>query len=379
MRAFRTILIILTALTLAGCAGFARDDFALEDRAGATPVGFSLAQEPPLRFFIDDGRRIAFFENEISSGLEVGADGRFDILALSGGGANGAFAAGLMKGWSERGDRPDFEVVTGVSTGALAAPFVFLGPAWDDELTEAYIGGAADGLLRPQGLGALFGSGLFQDAPLRQLVERYVDERMLAEIAAEHAKGRTLLVATTDLDAQRGVSWDMGVIAARGGPEAVKLFQDVLVASASVPGVFPPVLIESRSGGATFREMHVDGGVTTPFLALPEDLWTFDDPSGHLRGARLHVVVNGKLEPGFGVTRDTVQSVLGRSVEVLLRGALVSAIAGNRAFAVRNGVEFRHAALPAEVEAPSLSFDTENMRRIYEIGRQGAISGDIWR
>lgn len=366
-------------LLLAGCAGMARDDFALEDRTGAAPTGFRLDADPPLRFFIDDGQRIAFFENEIRSGLKVGPDGRFDILALSGGGANGAFAAGLVKGWTERGDRPDFEVVTGVSTGALAAPFVFLGPDWDDELEQAYVGGGADGLLRPQGLGIFFGSGLFQDAPLRRLVERYVDERMLAAIAAEHAKGRVLLVATTDLDAQRGVSWDMGVIAARGGSEAVRLFRDVLVASASVPGVFPPVLIESRNGAATFREMHVDGGVTTPFLALPEDLWTFSDPSGHLRGARLHVVVNGKLEPAFGVTRDTAQSVLGRSVEVLLRGSLVSAIAGNRAFARSNGVEFRYAALPGDVEAPSLSFQTETMRRVYEIGRLGAASGDIWR
>lgn len=372
-------LVAAAALSLGGCAGLSRDDYALQDRTGAAPVHFTADADPPVRFFIDDPARIAFFEAEMARGLQVGPDGRFDILALSGGGANGAFTAGLIKGWTEAGTRPDFEVVTGVSTGALAAPFVFLGPDWDDELADAYIGGAADGLLRTQGLGVFFGSGIFQDAPLRRLVERYVDEAMLAAIAAEYRNGRTLMVATTDLDAQRGVSWDMGVIAARGGPEAVKLFQDVLVASASVPGVFPPVLIESRSGATVFREMHVDGGVTTPFLALPEDMWSFRDASGHLRGARLHVVVNGKLGAEFGVTPDTAQSVLGRSVDVLLRGALVSALAGNRAFAARNAVQFRYAAIPDDLDAQPLSFRTESMRRVYEAGRQGALSGDIWR
>jgi hypothetical protein len=372
-------MVCVMALALGACVGLTRDDYALEDRTGAAPPGYAAGAEPPLRFFVDDPDRIALFEQQVTRGLQVGPDVRFDVLALSGGGANGAFTAGVMNGWTEAGTRPDFEVVTGVSTGALAAPFVFLGPAWDDELAEAYIGGAADGLLRPQGLGVFFGSGVFDDAPLRQLVERYIDEEMLAAIAAEHRKGRALLVATTDLDAQRGVSWDMGVIAARGGPEAVQLFRDVLVASASVPGVFPPVLIESRSGAVVFREMHVDGGVTTPFLALPEDMWSFRDSSGHLQGARLHVIVNGKLAPEFGVTPDTPQSVLGRSVDVLLRGALISALAGNRAFAERNGVQFRYAALPEDLDAPPLSFRTETMRRVYEAGRQGALSGDIWR
>lgn len=376
--AVRAIALAAT-MALSACAGLSRDDYALEDRTGAAPVAVRSDGEIPVRYFVDDPARITMFQTEVERGLQVGADGRFDVLALSGGGANGAFTAGLVRGWTESGTRPDFEVVTGVSTGALAAPFVFLGPEWDDELAEAYVGGGADGLLRSQGLGVFFGSGVFQDAPLRRLVERYVDEAMLAAIAAEYRKGRTLMVATTDLDAQRGVSWDMGVIAARGGPDAVRLFQDVLVASASVPGVFPPVLIESSNGGVVFREMHVDGGVTTPFLALPEDMWSFRDTTGHLRGARLHVIVNGKLSPAFGVTPDTAQSVLGRSVDVLLRGALVSALAGNRAFASRNGVQFHYAAIPDDLDAPPLSFRTETMQRVYEAGRQGALSGDIWR
>lgn len=195
---------------------------------------------PNVRFSIEDEAAAQKIEQQLGEGVPKGPDGHFDLIALSGGGANGTFTAGLINGWSASGQRPDFEVVTGVSTGALAAPFVFLGPRWDGRLKEAYTGGQATGLLKSRGLRALVGSGVFSGLPLRELVESNVDEALLAEVAAEHAKGRLLLVATTDLDAQRGVIWNMGAIAERGGPEALALFRDVLIASASIPGAFPP-------------------------------------------------------------------------------------------------------------------------------------------
>ena len=370
---------ILSGLTLSACVGMTREPFALQDRMSAAPLGFVPGGEQPIRFYVDGEDRLAFFQQRVAAGLAVGPDGHFDLLALSGGGANGAFTAGVMKGWTESGRRPDFEVVTGVSTGALAAPFVFLGPEWDDALAEAYLGGGAQGLLRSQGVGALFGSGVFQAAPLRRLVETHVTPELLAAVAAEHRKGRTLLVATTDLDAQRGVSWDMGVIAERGGPDALKLFRDVLVASASIPVAFPPVLIDSWSGQTRFQEMHVDGGVTTPFLALPETMWTFRAQGGNLTGARLHVIVNGRLAPSFAVTTDSLASVAGRSVDALLRGGLVQALAGNRVFAQRNNLLFEYAAIPDAVEADPLTFEATAMRKVYEVGREGARTGTIWQ
>lgn len=197
----RTVAAVLSAgLLLSACASGARSDFGLTERDAASPVGF-----PNVRFSVEDEAAAQKIEQQLGEGVPKGPDGHFDLIALSGGGANGAFAAGLINGWTASGKRPDFEVVTGVSTGALAAPFVFLGPRWDGRLKEAYTGGQATGLLKSRGVRALIGSGVFSGEPLRELVESNVDQAMLTEVAAEHAKGRLLLVATTDLDAQRGV------------------------------------------------------------------------------------------------------------------------------------------------------------------------------
>lgn len=342
-------------------------------------MGLTSSERYPIRVYLDEARRLALFRQAFREGVPRGPDGVMDFITLSGGGSNGAFTAGLMRGWTESGARPDFEVVTGVSTGALAAPFVFLGPDWDDELEEAYTGGAASTLLQSQGLGVFFGSGIYKGEPLRALVARYVDDAMLKAVAAEAAKGRVLLAATTDLDSQRGVSWDLGAIATVGTPEALELFRSVLVASASIPGAFPPVLIPSTAGDVTFEEMHVDGGVTTPFLAVPESLWSYREPEGALAAARFHVVVNGRLAPSFAVTRDSLGGVLGRSVDILLRSSLITTLEGNRAFAARNDLFFRYAALPDDAEASPLDFSPEAMRAVFDIGRDGGRSGAIWR
>ena len=373
------LILLALVLMLGACASGARSSFDIQDRQGARPMGLISAPNHPIRVYLDAEDRAAIFQQAFREGVPLGPDGRLDFIALSGGGSNGAFTAGLMKGWSETGERPDFEVVTGVSTGALAAPFVFLGPDYDDELAEAYTGGAAAGLLQSRGLGALIGSGIYRSEPLRALVERFVDQDLLREVATEYAKGRVLLVATTDLDSQRGVSWDLGAIATQGTPEALELFRSVLVASASIPGAFPPVLIQSDNAGLYFEEMHVDGGVTTPFLAVPETLWSFKEPSDTLRGARFYVVVNGRTNPTFEITRDTPQGVLGRSIDILLRASLLTTLAGNKAFADRNDLFFRYAALPNDSEASALDFSVESMSAVYEVGRQGAISGDAWR
>ena len=372
----RTVAAVLSAgLLLSACASGARSDFGLNERDAASPVGF-----PNVRFSIEDEAAAQQIEQQLGEGVPKGPDGHFDLIALSGGGANGAFTAGLINGWTASGKRPDFEVVTGVSTGALAAPFVFLGPRWDERLKEAYTGGQATGLLKSRGLRALVGSGVFSGEPLRELVESNVDEVLLAEIAAEHAKGRMLLVATTDLDAQRGVIWNMGAIAERGGPEALALFRDVLIASASIPGAFPPVMIRSQGRGAVFEEMHVDGGVMNPFVALPQIMWNWDDVAGVFQGARLHVVVNGKDAPRFAVTRDAAIPVLTRSLDAVLGGQLRATIAANRAFASRNGLEFHVAAIPEDFDgADSLDFNQTSMQAVYDLGEALGRSGEAWK
>jgi predicted acylesterase/phospholipase RssA len=173
-----------------------------------------------------------------------------ETLALSGGGPDGAFAAGLLAGWTEASDRPEFEIVTGVSVGALIAPFAFLGPNRDAELSSLMTGIRTEDVLDFRFFGALRGAlGVADPAPLRRRLSAVVDNAMLADIARAHRDGRRLLVVTTNIDAARPVLWDMGAIAEAG---ARQLFLDVLLASASIPGAFPPVPIVVEAGGERF-------------------------------------------------------------------------------------------------------------------------------
>ncbi|MGH6998917.1 MAG: patatin-like phospholipase family protein, partial [Phenylobacterium sp.] len=299
----------------------------------------------------------------------------------SGGGDLGAFGAGVLKGWGRvSGDmaRPKFDVVTGVSTGALIAPFAFLGPRWDATLREAYAGGRASQVLKGQGLGVLFSSSLYSPEQLRGLVETYCTSVMLHEIAQEHAKGRRLLIATTNLDSQQTVVWDMGAIASRGGPDALKLFREVLVASAAIPGVFPPVIIPIGDDHQ-IDEMHVDGGVTAPFVSIPEGLYFWEAPEGQaMTPGRIFVLVNGKLDPTFAVVRGRAPTILGRAFDTMMKTNLRAHIAANRAFAERNHMEFEIAEVPRDAESGSLNFEPESMRRLFKLGEENAMAGKAW-
>jgi hypothetical protein len=369
------LLLALFTAPLAGCASFSREDFTADEAYRATPPAAA-----DIRFNAADGAAAVAFSNRTRRQLESSGDRRVDILAISGGGADGAYGAGVMVGWTRAKTRPTFEVVTGVSTGALIAPFAFLGPHWDKTLRDAYAGGKASQVLKGQGLGVLFSSSLYSPEYLRALVETYCTSVMLHEIAQEHAKGRRLLIATTNLDSQQTVVWDMGAIATRGGPEALKLFREVLVASAAIPGVFPPVIIPiGDADGRQIDEMHVDGGVTAPFVSIPEGLYFWDAPEGQTSTpGRIFVLVNGKLDPSFAVVRGRAPTILGRTFDTMMKTNLRAHIAANRAFAERNNMDFEIAEVPRDAESGSLNFQPESMRRLFKLGEDTAVAGKAW-
>ncbi len=195
---------------------------------------------------------------------------KHNYLAISGGGANGAFAAGLLVGWSDAGTRPEFTMVSGVSTGALAAPFAFLGPAYDERLRGVFTTySTSDLVVRRNLLSILTGHSVFDTEPLEKVIARYVDQSMMETIAVEFRKGRRLWIATTNLDAGRPVIWNIGAIANSGAPGALELIHKVMLASASVPGAFPPVIIEVEANGNLYDEMHVDGGIISQIFVTP--------------------------------------------------------------------------------------------------------------
>ena len=191
-------------------------------------------------------------------------------LALSGGGLNGAYGAGMLVGWTASGKRPQFTMVTGISTGSLIAPFAFLGSAYDRQLEEIYTKYSTDDLVKRRSLLGMVSQASAADVtPLKSVIAHYVDANLIAAIAAEHRKGRRLFVGTTNLDASRPVMWNIGAIANSSDPGAANLIREVLLASASIPGAFPPVLIHVNADGKAYDELHVDGGTTTQVFVYP--------------------------------------------------------------------------------------------------------------
>ncbi len=306
----------------------------------------------------------------------------FNYLALSGGGGDGAYGAGVLNGWTASGTRPEFTLVSGVSTGALIAPFAFLGPAYDAYLTEFYTSGVAGELVTsPSISNILFGSGLFGDGRLRNLIARYVTPELLTAIAEEHAKGRRLMVVTTNLDSQRSVIWNMGAIASSGAPNALDLFRDVLAASASVPAVFPPQMIDVNAADARFQEMHVDGSVVTPVFTLPQTLLLRDGKIRTGGKANIYVVINGRLEPDFEVTKNNTLSIVERSFTTASRARSRATLTATYALARSNGMSFNLTYIDEDGPKASAAkgFDTAYMRALYQEGLGKGRTGTFWQ
>lgn len=305
------------------------------------------------------------------------------ILAISGGAAGGAYGAGFLAGLSRAGRRPSFDLVTGVSTGALIAPFAFLGPDWDDRLEDAYASGrAARAIRQGRALPGLEHS-LLGAAVLDALITPFVDDALLRAIAAAHAEGRRLFVTTTDLDRQRACVWDMGAIASQSGPDddgrALALFRSVLAASASLPGVFPPRMISCASGARIYEEMHVDGGVSAPLFILPEPLLGRRDVGQRLRGSHVHMIVNTVLDPVPQATAASLPVILLRSFDTMLRQSYQQAIGTAAAFCAGAGLSLSLASIPSAPEPSAMmNFDTPGMRRLFEAGRRRATGIDPW-
>ncbi|WP_197078506.1 patatin-like phospholipase family protein [Hoeflea sp. IMCC20628] len=368
-------MVIMLSLALNGCASLPRTALAEPDQDAAQVEGFS-----GIRFWGDGSA-----DERASSGPifqpQAGA-GRISYLAISGGGSGGAFGAGFLTGWSESGMRPEFDVVSGVSTGALIAPFAFLGRSHDPVLAELYTSGIAETLIRPRPVSLLFGAGLSDPTALRRLVGHYVTEDMLRKIASEHLKGRRLFVATTNLDAQRTVIWDMGAIAASGDTRALTLFRDVLIASASIPAVFPPVMIDVSVNGRRFQEMHSDGGATTQLFTAPESFLASTDLTPPIRPGRadLYILLNNMLDPEFEVVKPSTLAIAGRAYSTLVKTHARATVNATYTLTRRAGISFNLAYLdqvvPYDISDP---FNTDYMRRLFKIGREKALSTNGWR
>ena len=363
-----SVLFSVALLTLQGCA--------------QTPVRESAQEEAPnaIRTLGPDQRFSTLSSQNVARRLRAQRAGQpVNILALSGGGADGAFGAGALVGLTRSALRPQFSVVTGVSAGALIAPYAFLGPDWDDQLAEVYTSGRAEHLLHSRGLGVLFGSSVYSGTPLKQLVDRYATDALIEAVAHEASTGRLLLVATTDVSTGETVIWDLGSIAMNGGVGARALFRDVLVASASVPGLFPPVVIRVQEQQALYEEVHVDGAISAPFfvpLAFVAPTQDGNDPS---QGATVYVIVDGRLSESPASIRLRARSILSRSVSAGLNHMLRTTLELTATDAQLEGAQFQFAAIPgAYPRVSAFDFSTPTMRSLFQYGYKCAQAGRLW-
>jgi hypothetical protein len=300
-------------------------------------------------------------------------------LILSTGGADGAFGAGLLNGLSAAGKRLDYSLVTGVSTGALMAPFAFAGAKYDDALKAAYTTITAADVFEVGSTGESF----VDSWPLKDLIAKEITPALLADIAAAYKSGRRLFVVTTDLDAERSVVWNMGAIAAHagdkvGGTAALNLFRSVLLASGSVPGAFPPVLIDVEGNGRHFQEMHADGGVGGQFFVAPPALMASD--SGYkVPATALYIVVNSGLQPDFSVVEPSTPSILAQAVGFAVMTDLRLMLDRAYVAAKNSGVGFNVASIPAGFNAPSRGpFDPDYMKALFNVGYDQGKSADAF-
>jgi predicted acylesterase/phospholipase RssA len=369
------------ALAVTGCAAVSlrnpvpNGSQALQARLPDLPGVRSWADETPSDIKAELKRRLPSLPPLGSTAKRENGRPVVEVLALSGGGSDGAFGAGVLTGWAKRGDRPQFEIVTGVSAGAIIAPFAFLGathPKYDAQMKEVWTEYETTELITAQILpGLLGGPSLADTAPLKALIEKYVDRKFLRAVAAEYKRGRLLLIGTTNLDAQRPVVWNMGEIAASGHADAATLFRDVILASAAIPGAFPPVSIKVTVDGKEYEEMHVDGGTTREVFVSPVNLpfKAFDALYDAPPIRRLYLLKNGKITPEYKPVQRQTIPIAARAISTLIKTQHLNDIYRIYRMARDGGAEFRLLAVPASFDKKAKqAFDPEYQHALFDLG-----------
>jgi predicted acylesterase/phospholipase RssA len=299
-------------------------------------------------------------------------------LALSGGGADGAYGAGILVGWTAAGTRPEFTIVTGTSTGALIAPFAFLGPRYDPVLRKLYTElSTADLVERRSLFDIVRNESATSSAPLRRLLEQYIDDAFVAELAEQHRRGRSLLIGTTNLDACRSVIWDIGAIASSGHPRALELIRSIMLASAAIPAAFPPVLIDVEADGQRCQEMHDDGGAMPQVFLYPPSVRLAEQVQ---RARRLYIIRNARLDPEWADVQRRTLPIAGRAIASLIATQGIGDLYRLYLQAQRDGLDYNLAFIPPTFRAvPKEVFDRDYMNQLYEVGYDLARHGYPWQ
>lgn len=384
-RCVALVFVGVVAACAAGCMGPTRQTAVpaeLQDRAlvpgmSAAIRSWGAALNPDFERELYDALAREIAHRNRNGG--TGALPTAEYLAISGGGQNGAFTAGLLCGWTEAGTRPTFKAVTGISTGALIAPFAFLGAEYDSTLRRVYTQVSTGDILKPRGvMAALYDDALADNSPLWRLLESVVDQKLVDALAAEYAKGRILIVGTTNLDARRAVLWNLTAIAASGNPQSLKLIRSLMVASASIPAAFPPVFIDVEVDGKRYQEMHVDGGAMTQVFLYPPSM-KLKEAAGP-RERRAWIIRNARLDPDWAQIERRTLKIAARAIDALLATQGIGDLYRTYVNAQRDGVDYNLAYIPGTfTRAPKEVFDRDYMNELFNVGFEMAKKGYPWQ
>ncbi len=380
--------IFFAALMVSGCA-ITRHVMPINMSGPVSIVGMEnirAVSGAPSEYMIKDFIDL-FAQETRNDPLFFKADKTYSMLAISGGAGNGAYGAGLLNGWSKQGARPEFKIITGISTGAIIAPFAFLGSEYDGKLKEFYTKCSTKDLIRKKGiLSAFFSNSLASNRPLEKLIEKNFDAEFLKRISLEYQKGRRLYIGSTNLDVQRLVIWDMGKIAVRGDDKALRLFRKIVLASASIPVAFPPVYFDVESGDRIYDEMHVDGGITKQVFFL-YDVAQGLDLAAKERGIdpsrikyKIYIIRNGYADAVWKAVPDKLSAITERTIDTMTNAQGVGDLYQLYTFTRQGKGDFNLAYIPAtHVSKAKELFDLQEMQALFDLGLYEASRGYPWR
>lgn len=376
--------LIFLIFALVGCSSLQRKAAVPSQEMGQAQI----AGLSSVRYMVASQSSIDQMAEDIQTGFKVRDEKTLNTpanyLSLSGGGDDGAYGAGLLIGWADRGDRPQFNLVTGISTGALIAPFAFMGKEYDPALREVYTKYGPRDIFIERGLiSGILSDGLSDTSPLFQLISKYIDQDFLKKVANEYTtKNRWLLIGTTNLDAGVPVVWNMGKIASIGTPEALELFRKIMLASASIPGAFSPVMFDFEVSGQSFHEMHVDGGAITQVFLYPSALsQKAKDLNLKLQKQRnAYIIRNARLDPEWRETQRGTLSIIQRAISSLIQTQGVGDLYRIYHTTQVDGVSFNLAYIGSDFKFPhKTEFDTAYMQALFEYGYKQGLSGKEWQ
>lgn len=371
-----------SSLFLIGCAALPRQDAPPQNEQihakvdGVSKIRYFINSESGIQHMIDDLKN---HQKNITPRTTIGNN----YLTISGGGDDGAFGAGLLVGWTQKGDRPNFRLVTGVSTGALIAPFAFLGSGEDETLKEVYTHITPMEIFESRNLiSGLLGDGMASNNPLYKLIQKHINKDLMAKIAYEYQyNNRWLLIETTDIDAGVPVIWNMGAIASLNNEEGLHLFRKVMLASAAIPGAFPPVMFDVTVNGNHYQEMHVDGGAIAQVFLLPNSFFKKAKEQGlmPIDNQSLYVIRNGRLDSESQTTRKRTIDIAKKSIEKLIQsqgyGDLYQIYFMSKKYNIKHHLAYIH---PNFTKKEREEFDPVYMNELFNYAREQATHGYNW-